>query len=175
MCKASKVIEISLGSRFIIQSDKSITQGTTSIAQGARSIAQGTKSILHGYQSLAKQAGLSTVELALMLSLLVPMTIAMTYAGLFLHRSWQMAETTNMAVRYVSDIEPSSQISQTLIDEQISMRCQRLIQILQQSLPAFEVSQCARIDKDRLQIELYTAARGLLGPSRHQSSWTLRY
>ena len=174
MCKASKVIEISLGSRFIIQSDKSITQGTTSIAQGARSIAQGTKSILHGYQSLAKQAGLSTVELALMLSLLVPMTIAMTYAGLFLHRSWQMAETTNMAVRYVSDIEPSSQISQTLIDEQISMRCQRLIQILQQSLPAFEVSQCARIDKDRLQIELYTAARGLLGPSRHQSSWTLR-
>jgi hypothetical protein len=174
MCKASKVIEISLGSRFIIQSDKSITQGTTSIAQGARSIAQGTKSILHGYQSLAKQAGLSTVELALMLSLLVPMTIAMTYAGLFLHRSWQMAETTNMAVRYVSDIEPSSQISQTLIDEQISMRCQRLIQILQQSLPAFEVSQCARIDRDRLQIELYTAARGLLGPSRHQSSWTLR-
>ena len=175
MCKASKVIEISLGSRFIIQSDKSITQGTTSIARGARSIAQGTKSIPHGYQSLAKQAGLSTVELALMLSLLVPMTIAMTYAGLFLHRSWQMAETTNMAVRYVSDIEPSSQISQTLIDEQISMRCQRLIQILQQSLPAFEVSQCARIDKDRLQIELYTAARGLLGPSRHQSSWTLRY
>lgn len=175
MCKASKVIEISLGSRFIIQSDKSITQGTTSIAQGARSIAQGTKSFPHGYQSLAKQAGLSTVELALMLSLLVPMTIAMTYAGLFLHRSWQMAETTNMAVRYVSDIEPSSQISQTLIDEQISMRCQRLIQILQQSLPAFEVSQCARIDKDRLQIELYTAARGLLGPSRHQSSWTLRY
>jgi len=175
MCKASKVIEISLGSRFIIQSDKSITQGTTSIAQGARSIAQGTKSIPHGYQSLAKQAGLSTVELALMLSLLVPMTIAMTYAGLFLHRSWQMAETTNMAVRYVSDIEPSSQISQTLIDEQISMRCQRLIQILQQSLPAFEVSQCARIDRDRLQIELYTAARGLLGPSRHQSSWTLRY
>jgi len=175
MCKASKVIEISLGSRFIIQSDKSITQGTTSIAQGARSIAQGTKSIPHGYQSLANQAGLSTVELALMLSLLVPMTIAMTYAGLFLHRSWQMAETTNMAVRYVSDIEPSSQISQTLIDEQISMRCQRLIQILQQSLPAFEVSQCARIDKDRLQIELYTAARGLLGPSRHQSSWTLRY
>ncbi len=175
MCKASKVIEISLGSRFIIQSDKSITQGTTSIAQGARSIAQGTKSIPHGFQSLAKQAGLSTVELALMLSLLVPMTIAMTYAGLFLHRSWQMAETTNMAVRYVSDIEPSSQISQTLIDEQISMRCQRLIQILQQSLPAFEVSQCARIDKDRLQIELYTAARGLLGPSRHQSSWTLRY
>ena len=175
MCKASKVIEISLGSRFIIQSDKSITQGTTSIAQGARSIAQGTKSILHGYQSLAKQAGLSTVELALMLSLLVPMTIAMTYAGLFLHRSWQMPETTNMAVRYVSDIEPSSQISQTLIDEQISMRCQRLIQILQQSLPAFEVSQCARIDKYRLQIELYTAARGLLGPSRHQSSWTLRY
>ncbi|MFN5152072.1 MAG: hypothetical protein ACK5DC_11085 [Burkholderiales bacterium] len=118
---------------------------------------------------------MSTVELALMLSLLIPMTIAMTYAGLFLHRSWQMAETTNMAVRYVSDIEPSSQISQTLIDEQISMRCQRLIQILQQSLPAFEVSQCARIDKDRLQIELYTAARGLLGPSRHQSSWTLRY
>lgn len=175
MCKASKVIEISLGSRFIIQSDKSITQGTTSIAQGARSIAQGTKSIPHGYQSLAKQAGLSTVELALMLSLLVPMTIAMTYAGLFLHRSWQMAETTNMAVRYVSDIEPSSQISQTLIDEQINMRCQRLIQILKQSLPAFEVSQCARIDKDRLQIELYTAARGLLGPSRHQSSWTLRY
>jgi len=175
MCKASKVIEISLGSRFIIQSEKSITQGTTSIARGARSIAQGTKSIPHGYQSLAKQAGLSTVELALMLSLLVPMTIAMTYAGLFLHRSWQMAETTNMAVRYVSDIEPSSQISQTLIDEQISMRCQRLIQILQQSLPAFEVSQCARIDKDRLQIELYTAARGLLGQSRHQSSWTLRY
>ena len=175
MCKASKVIEISLGSRFIIQSDKSITQGTTSIAQGARSIAQGTKSIPHGYQSLAKQAGLSTVELALMLSLLVPMTIAMTYAGLFLHRSWQMAETANMAVRYVSDIEPSSQISQTLIDEQISMRCQRLIQILQQSLPAFEVSQCARIDKDRLQIELYTAARGLLGPSRHQGNWTLRY
>ncbi|NBU00053.1 MAG: hypothetical protein EBT59_13235 [Betaproteobacteria bacterium] len=155
MCKASKVIEISLDSRFKIQSAKSITQGTTSIAQGARSIAQGTKSIPHGYQSLAKQAGLSTVELALMLSLLVPMTIAMTYAGLF--------------------FEPSSQISQTLIDEQISMRCQRLIQILQQSLPAFEVSQCARIDKDRLQIELYTAARGLLGPSRHQSSWTLRY
>ncbi|MEY3153981.1 MAG: hypothetical protein RL109_399 [Pseudomonadota bacterium] len=175
MCKASKVIEISLGSRFIIQSDKSITQGTTSIAQGARSIAQGTKSIPHGYQGLAKQAGLSTVELALMLSLLIPMTIAMTYAGLFLHRSWQMAETANMAVRYVSDVEPSSQISQTLIDEQISMRCQRLIQILQQSLPAFEVSQCARIDKDRLQIELYTAARGLLGPSHHQSSWTLRY
>ena len=175
MCKASKVIEISLGSRFIIQSDKSITQGTTSIAQGARSIAQGTKSIPHGYQGLAKQAGLSTVELALMLSLLIPMTIAMTYAGLFLHRSWQMAETTNMAVRYVSDIEPSSQISQTLIDEQINMRCQRLIQILKQSLPAFEVSQCARIDKGRLQIELYTAARGLLGPSHHQSSWTLRY
>ena len=175
MCKASKVIEISLGSRFIIQSAKSITQGTTSIAQGARSIAQGTKSIPHGYQSLAKQAGLSTVELALMLSLLIPMTIAMTYAGLFLHRSWQMAETTNMAVRYVSDIEPSSQISQTLIDEQINMRCQRLIQILKQSLPAFEVSQCARIDKGRLQIELYTAARGLLGPSHHQSSWTLRY
>ena len=175
MCKASKVIEISLGSRFIIQSDKSITQGTTSIAQGARSIAQGTKSIPHGYQGLAKQAGLSTVELALMLSLLIPMTIAMTYAGLFLHRSWQMAETANMAVRYVSDIEPSSQISQTLIDEQINMRCQRLIQILKQSLPAFEVSQCARIDKGRLQIELYTAARGLLGPSHHQSSWTLRY
>ncbi|NBS82145.1 MAG: hypothetical protein EBS62_10170 [Betaproteobacteria bacterium] len=143
MCKASKVIEISLDSRFKIQSAKSITQGTTSIAQGARSIAQGTKSIPHGYQSLAKQAGLSTVELALMLSLLVPMTIAMTYAGLFLHRSWQMAETTNMAVRYVSDIEPSSQISQTLIDEQISMRCQRLIQILQQSLPAYSCSRAA--------------------------------
>mgnify|MGYP003338989916 CR=1 FL=1 len=148
---------------------------TTSITQEARFIGKDTRYIHQGYQSLPRQAGLSTVELAMILSLLVPLVIAMIYGGLVLHRSWQMEEATSMAVRYVSDIEPSSQISQTLIDEQISMRCQRLIQILQQSLPAFEVSQCARIDKDRLQIELYTAARGLLGPSRHQSSWTLRY
>jgi len=156
------------------------------ISQGARSMTQDTRSrmqkiinksakFIPGRQSLARQTGLSTVELALMLSLLVPMTIAMTYAGQFLHRSWQMEETASMAVRYVGDIDPASQISQPLIDEQISMRCQRLTQVLQQELPAFQLSQCARIDKDRLQVELYTAARGLLGPSRHQSNWTLRY
>lgn len=166
MCKDLNAIYVSQGARSITQDTRSRRQST--IKQGARSIPQGC-------QSLARQTGLSTVELALMLSLLVPMTIAMTYAGQFLHRSWQMEETASMAVRYVGDIDPASQISQPLIDEQISMRCQRLTQALQQELPAFQVSQCARIDKNRLQVELNTAARGLLGPSRHQSNWTLRY
>lgn len=148
---------------------------TTSITQEARFIGKDTRSIHQGYQSLPRQAGLSTVELAMILSLLVPLVIAMIYGGLVLHRSWQMEEATSMAVRYVSNIEPSSQISQPLIDEQISIRCQQLKHVLQQRLPALELSQCARIDQDRLQIELYTAARGLLGPGRHQSKWTLGY
>lgn len=117
-----------LNAIYISQGARSMTQDTRSRMQNI--ITKSAKFIPHGYKSLARQTGLSTVELALMLSLLVPMTIAMTYAGQFLHRSWQMEETASMAVRYVGDIDPASQISQPLIDEQISMRCQRLTQAL---------------------------------------------
>jgi len=75
-----------LNAIYISQNARSITQDTRSRRQST--ITKGARSIPQGCQSLARQTGLSTVELALMLSLLVPMTMAMTYAGQFLHRSW---------------------------------------------------------------------------------------
>ncbi|NDG36041.1 MAG: hypothetical protein EBX57_12595 [Betaproteobacteria bacterium] len=58
-------------------------------------------------KALWPQAGLSTVELALMLSLLLPLVMSTLQAAIWLQRHWQMEESAMAAARYVSLIEPS--------------------------------------------------------------------
>jgi len=121
----------------------------------------------------ATQQGMSAVELALMLSLLIPLAIAALYWGSHLHRSWQLEEAGMAVVRYVSAIEPASLIDQDFLDEQISQRCQGFANILAQHMPAFRLHRCASVDAKSIDIELHAPAIGLLSATRHQSRWTI--
>jgi len=120
-----------------------------------------------------QQAGFSVLELALSLSLLLPLSITAIHWGVRLQRDWQMEESAAAAARYVSDLQPSSFIRQTSMDEQIRMRCARFSELLEQQLPAFRLGQCLRIDSKTISVELQAAPRGLLDAAVTQSRWTL--
>jgi len=116
---------------------------------------------------------MSAVELALMLSLLMPLTLAALFWGSHLHRSWQLEETGMAAARYVSNIEPSSLIHQDLIDEQIRQRCEDFSKLIVREIPGFRLHQCERLSSTSLQVEIWASPRGLLSATQHQSRWTL--
>ena len=128
---------------------------------------------LRACKAALQQQGLSAVELALMLSLLMPLALAALFWGSHLHRSWQLEETGMAAARYVSNIEPSSLIHQDLIDEQIRQRCEAFANILAQHIPGLRLNRCAIVDARSLEVELQAPAKGLLGATHHQSRWMI--
>lgn len=128
---------------------------------------------LRACKAALQQQGLSAVELALMLSLLMPLTLAALFWGSHLHRSWQLEETGMAAARYVSNIEPSSLIHQDLIDEQIRQRCEDFSKLIVRAIPGFRLHQCERLSSTSLQVEIWASPRGLLSATQHQSRWTL--
>jgi hypothetical protein len=121
----------------------------------------------------APQQGMSVVELALMLSLLIPLTVGALYWGSHLHRSWQLEEAGMAAALYVSKFEPAALIDQDLIDEQIRQRCEGFANILAQHIPGLRLNRCAIVDARSLEVELQAPAKGLLGATHHQSRWMI--
>ena len=120
-----------------------------------------------------KQSGFSAVELALMLTVLLPLTMSALYGGLRLQQSWQLEEAAMAAVRFVSDLEPSSLINNSAINDEIAARCLRFSEKLSQYIPELSLSQCSRIDAKTIAVELYAPSHGPLGAARAQSRWVL--